>query len=412
MEQISGVVERITYSNEQNGFAVLKIKSKGFPELVTVVGTLATVRVGSTIRLTGEWRMDSKFGRQFTAQSHEETVPATLAGLEKYLGSGLIKGIGPEYAKKIVKTFKNKTMEILEDKPDDLIQVPGIGAKRVALIKKAWVEQKEIKNLMIFLQENEVSTHFAGKIYKTYGNNSIQIVRENPFRLADDIWGIGFRTADTIAKKLGVDPLSHPRCRSGILYVMNELAGEGHCFVTRPQLAKACEKLLELPEDIITAALTRMAADRDIVVEHMGTPAGLRLSETMRGYDAGWEQARSEIPSGMAAAVVFPEAVGRTAVSEPFANPVFPSPANRTGSGGSDGNPDAGAQDAALWLPSTGMPKPVWQGAFRRFWRKRAPMRRRILNPFWTEPPGKPASHMIRFNGKPYGRRFPPNARC
>jgi len=361
MEQLSGVVERITYSNEQNGFAVVKIKSKGFSELVTVVGTLATVRVGSTIRVSGDWRMDSKFGRQFTAESHEETVPATLAGLEKYLGSGLIKGIGPEYAKKIVKTFKARTMDILEQRPDDLIQVPGIGAKRVALIKKAWVEQKEIKNLMFFLQEHDVSTHFAGKIYKTYGNDSIKVVKENPFRLADDIWGIGFRTADTIAKKLGVDPHSHARCRSGILYVMNELAGEGHCFATRPQLAKACEKLLELPEDLITATLTRMAADRDIVVEHMGTPAGLRLSETMKGYDAGWEQAHSRIPSAISAAVAFDGSDQRTIASEPqpgLSRPDLPqtglpyrSSAILSGSGGNDGSADVGAKDAALWLP-------------------------------------------------------------
>ncbi len=291
MEELSGVVERITYSNEANGFAVIKMKSKGFPELVTVVGTLATVHVGATVKTNGFWKVDTKFGRQFTAASFEETVPATLAGLEKYLGSGLIKGIGPKFAKLIVKTFKDKTIDILEEAPDSLIKVPGIGQIRVTTIKKAWVEQKEIKNLMIFLQEHDVSTHFAGKIFKAYGNNSISVVKENPFRLADDIWGIGFRTADTVAKKLGTDPLSHARCRSGILYVMNELAGEGHCFVTRPQLSKACEKLLELPEDVIVSALTRMAADRDIIVENMKKQAALRLNETERGYDAERERA-------------------------------------------------------------------------------------------------------------------------
>ena len=280
MEQLSGVVERITYSNEQNGYAVVKIKSKGFPDLVTVVGTLATVRVGSTIRVTGDWKVDTKFGRQFSATSFEETVPATLAGLEKYLGSGLIKGIGPEFAKKIVKTFRNDTLRVLDETPEQLNRVPGIGQKRIALIRKAWAEQQEIKNLMLFLQDHDVSTHYAGKIYKAYGNAAIQTVTDNPFRLADDIWGIGFRTADAIAKKLGVDPLAYARCRSGILYVMNELSGQGHCFVTRPQLEKACEKLLELPVDVLATALSQMARDRDILVEHPDQPAGLRLTET------------------------------------------------------------------------------------------------------------------------------------
>ena len=336
MEQLSGVVERITYSNEQSGFAVVKIKSKGFPELIAVVGSLSTVRVGSTIRLQGEWRIDSQFGRQFTAAAYEETVPATLAGLEKYLGSGLIKGIGPEFARKIVKTFKNKTMDILEDHPDDLIKVPGIGAKRVALIKKAWVEQKEIKNLMLFLQDHDVSTHFAGKIYKTYGDASIGIVKDNPFRLADDIWGIGFRTADVIAGKLGVDPHSHARCRSGILYVMHELAGEGHCFVTRPQLTKACEKLLSLPESVIMEALTKMAAERDIMVESMRNPAGLRLSGTMQGYDALVEQQAALVPAPIT--ILQDNARKELRAAPPPTAPIMPG--------------DVSTRDAALWLPA------------------------------------------------------------
>ena len=363
MEQLSGVVERITYANETSGFAVVKIKSRGFSELIAVVGTLAHVRVGSTIALKGEWRNDSQFGRQFSASAYEETVPATLAGLEKYLGSGLIKGIGPEFAKKIVKTFKNKTMDILDEKPDDLIKVPGIGAKRVLLIKKAWVEQKEIKNLMLFLQDHDVSTHFAGKIYKTYGDASIRTIQDNPFRLADDIWGIGFRTADVIARKLGVDPHSHARCRSGILYVMNKLADEGHCFVTRPQLAKACTKLLELPEPVITDALTKMAAARDIMVESLGAPAGLRLSETLRGYDAARER-QTDFPAHdgrNAAQIDFPAHDGRNAAQTDFpahdgrnaAQIDFPAlfgKENRM----TDSLPVSAAisGDAALWLPA------------------------------------------------------------
>lgn len=202
MEYLSGIVERITYTNEENGFSVIKIKSKGFADLVTVVGNLAVVNTGATVRLKGDWRYDSKYGKQFCAVEYSETIPATVAGIEKYLGSGLIKGIGPVNAKKIVKQFKEDTIRIIEEEPDRLVEAEGIGRKRVEMIKKAWQEQKEIKNVMLFLQSNGVSTAYAVKIYKTYGNDSINVVKTNPFRLADDIWGIGFKTADRIARGL------------------------------------------------------------------------------------------------------------------------------------------------------------------------------------------------------------------
>lgn len=224
MEYISGVVERITYANEETGFCVIKIKSRGFSDLVTVVGNLAAVNVGATLRLKGDWKYDSKYGKQFSAVDYRETVPATVAGIEKYLGSGLIKGIGPVYARRIVNHFKEDTLRVIEEEADYLINVDGIGQKRVDMIKKAWQEQKEIKNVMLFLQSNGVSTAYAVKIYKTYGNESINIVKSNPFRLADDIWGIGFKTADKIARQLGFDKNSFERCRSGIIYVLNESA--------------------------------------------------------------------------------------------------------------------------------------------------------------------------------------------
>ncbi len=224
MEYISGVVERITFANEENGFCVIKIKSKGFSDLVTVVGNLASVNVGSILKLNGQWKMDSKYGRQFNAFDYREVVPATIAGIEKYLGSGLIKGIGPKYAKRIVRYFKEDTLRVIEEEPDKLINVEGIGKKRLEMIKKAWQEQKEIKNVMLFLQSHGVSTGYAVKIYKTYGDESINVVRDNPYRLADDIWGIGFKTADKIAQKLGFDKNSFERCRSGIAYVLNQLS--------------------------------------------------------------------------------------------------------------------------------------------------------------------------------------------
>ena len=208
MEKLRCVVERITYHNELNGWSVIRCRAKGFSELVTVVGMMPEVHVGSVLQLTGSWRIDAKYGRQFSIESFEETLPATVYGIEKYLGSGLIRGIGPKYARRIVQTFGKDTLEVIENDPDRLFSVPGIGKSRVEQIKKSWVEQKEIKNIMLFLQGHDVSTSHATKIFKTYGGESISVVQENPYRLADDIWGIGFRTADIIAERA---LLCHPR---------------------------------------------------------------------------------------------------------------------------------------------------------------------------------------------------------
>jgi len=267
MEYLKGVVERITYSNEESGFTVMKLKTPGMYDLTTVVGSMPSVCVGSTIALKGEWKVDGKYGKQFSSLSYEETIPATLAGIEKYLGSGLIKGIGPVFARKIVRTFHEDTIRIIEEEPDRLLETEGIGRKRVVMIKKAWQDQKEVKNVMLFLQSHDVSPSFAAKIYKNYGNDSIDIVKENPFRLADDIWGIGFKTADQIAEKMGFDKHAYVRCRSGVLYVLNELAGEGHCFATRDQLTKATVKILELEVDAIHTAIDSMIEEKKLILD-------------------------------------------------------------------------------------------------------------------------------------------------
>ena len=196
MERLRCVVERITYQNEQNGYTIIKCRAKGYSDLVTIVGSMPEVHVGAVLTLQGNWRVDSKYGRQFAAETFEETLPATVLGIEKYLGSGLIKGIGPKFAHRIVATFDKDTLDIIETDPDRLVEVPGIGKKRVERIKTSWEAQKEIKNIMLFLQGHEVSTSHATKIYKTYGNESISVVKENPYRLADDIWGIGFKMPD------------------------------------------------------------------------------------------------------------------------------------------------------------------------------------------------------------------------
>lgn len=267
MERLRCVVERITYQNEQNGYSVIKCKAKGYSELATVVGAMPEVHVGAVLSLTGEWKMDSKYGRQFSVESFEETLPATVLGIEKYLGSGLVKGIGPKFAKRIVQEFGSDTLQVIEDEPDRLLQVPGIGSVRVEKIKQSWQEQKEIKNIMLFLQSHNVSTSHATRIYKTYGNESIKVVQENPYRLADDIWGIGFRTADTIAEKMGFGHEQYPRLRSGILYALNKLSEEGHCYSTREQLLKTGTELLEVEESLLSDALEEMIRNEDLRTE-------------------------------------------------------------------------------------------------------------------------------------------------
>lgn len=267
MDYLSGVIERITFVNEENGFSVVKIKSKGFSDLVTAVGNMASVNVGAVVSLRGEWKYDSKFGRQFNVYHYEESIPATVAGIEKYLGSGLIKGIGPVNAKRIVKVFKEDTIRVIEEEPDRLIEVPGIGKKRVEMIKEAWQNQKEIKNVMLFLQSHGVSTAFAVKIFKTYGSDSIKIVKENPYRLADDIWGIGFRTADKIAQNMGYDKESYARIRSGIMYALNEFANDGHCFAKKDELVNKASELLGVELEKVETAIQHMLEEKSVIME-------------------------------------------------------------------------------------------------------------------------------------------------
>jgi exodeoxyribonuclease V alpha subunit len=267
MDFLRCVVERVTFTNEENGFSVIKVKAKGFNDLVTVIGSIVSINVGSVLSLKGNWKHDSKFGRQFAVMEWEETLPATAYGIEKYLGSGMIKGIGPVYAKKIVQQFGAETLNVIEEETDRLIDISGIGQKRISMIKTAWQEQKEIKNVMLFLQDHGVNTSHAVKIFKTYGNDSIEIVKTNPYKLADDIWGIGFKTADTIATKMGFDKESFVRCRSGILYTLNELADEGHCYATRDQLIKTANKLLDIEEGIISITLDHMLKEKDVMTE-------------------------------------------------------------------------------------------------------------------------------------------------
>lgn len=272
MIRIRCVVERITYQSPETGYSVLKCAVKNYNDLVTVVGNLVDVNVGSVLLIDGNWKVDAKYGRQFLAESWEETMPATVFGIEKYLGSGLIKGVGPKFAKKIVQQFGTDTLEIIETDMQRLLEVPGIGKKRVDKIAKSWERQKEIKNVMLFLQDHGVSTAFAAKIYRQYGNESIPKVKENPFRLADDIWGIGFRTADSIAMKLGIGKESFIRLRSGIMYTLSELADEGHVYAERDQLIKKASALLEAEDTSIIMTMDQMLKDEELIREKIMVP--------------------------------------------------------------------------------------------------------------------------------------------
>ena len=223
--------------------------------------------------------MDSRYGRQFQAKTWEETMPATVFGIEKYLGSGLIKGVGPKYAKRIVQKFGTETIAVIETDVFRLREVEGIGEKRIRKIAESWEKQKEIKNVMLFLQDHGVSTSFAAKIYKQYGNESVNKVRENPFRLADDIWGIGFKTADGIAQKLGFGKEAFVRLRSGIMYTLSNLADQGHVYATKEQLIKTAAELLEAEEGCVVMTLDQMLADHDLILQKVEIPEEQRKHE-------------------------------------------------------------------------------------------------------------------------------------
>jgi len=267
MEKIKCTIERITFQNPDNGYSVLQATIKGFREEQTIVGTFHEVTVGAVLTVEGSWRVDKRYGRQFAAEVWSEEMPADIIGIEKYLGSGLVKGIGPKFAKLIVSQFGLETFEIIEKDTERLLEVPGIGKGRVAKIKASWEKQKDVKDIMVFLQGHGVSSTYAAKIYKQYGKESIEKVQGNPYCLADDIWGIGFKTADGIAEKLGYEKNDLRRCRSGILYTLSKLSEDGHVYSEREQLIKSAKELLQADEEPIIQALDQMIETEDVILE-------------------------------------------------------------------------------------------------------------------------------------------------
>lgn len=267
LQTLEGTLERVTFQNEENGYTVAKVIPRGKAYEVTVIGTLTGVNVGESLRLRGVWTEHPRYGKQFQVRDYVVHLPATLEGLRKYLGSGLIRGIGPVNAGRIVDVFGLQTLDVIEHNVNRLREVPGIGEKRAASVAVAWEEQKQIKEIMLFLQSHGVSTGLAVKIFKQYGDEAIAIVQENPYRLAKDIWGIGFKTADKVARQMGVAHDAPQRIEAGLRYVLGTFSDEGHCFATRLQLLDAATQILEVPTAGCEPALEGLLQQQELIAE-------------------------------------------------------------------------------------------------------------------------------------------------
>lgn len=266
-ETLSGVLERITFHNEENGYSICRLAVEGARDLVTVTGSFSNPVVGELLVCEGQWVAHREYGRQFSVERYSVGKPATAFAIEKYLGSGLIKGIGPVMAKRMVALFGLETLDIIESDPKKLKRVDGIGDKRIEMIQKAWHEQREIRNVMLYLQGKGVSATFAVKIYKTYGDDSIPVVEENPYRLAADIWGIGFKTADKIAQQLGVEPDSIQRLEAGLLYTLSKATDFGHLYLPESKLLGSAAEILGVETEKITPVLETMITDERVISE-------------------------------------------------------------------------------------------------------------------------------------------------
>src|SRR5215470_16080104 len=254
-EALAGLVDRVTFHNAENGFCVLRVKTRGQRDLITVVGHAAMISAGEFVQMSGSWVNDRTHGQQFRATFLKTSPPTTLEGIERYLASGLIRGIGPVYATRLVRAFGEAVFDLIEQQPERLREVAGIGAKRAARIVAGWAEQKIVREIMLFLHANGVGTSRAVRIYKTYGSEAVRVISDNPYRLARDIRGIGFRTADQIASKVGIEKTALVRVRAGISYALAEAMSEGHCGLPAEELVASTARLLEVSADLIATAL-------------------------------------------------------------------------------------------------------------------------------------------------------------
>ena len=269
-EVLAGLVERVTYHNAENGFCVLRVKARGHRDLVTLVGHAAAIAAGEWITASGEWVNDRTHGQQFKARFLRTSLPNSADGIEKYLASGMIRGVGPAFAGRLVRAFGGKVFDVIEATPDRLREVAGIGRMRAASILAAWAEQKAVREIMVFLHSHGVGTARAVRIFKTYGSDAIQVMTENPYRLARDIRGIGFKTADAIAMKLGMEKTATVRVRAGISYALTEAMDEGHCGLPTEELIPLAEKLLEVPHELVRTALDLELQEGTVVADQVG----------------------------------------------------------------------------------------------------------------------------------------------
>lgn len=262
---IEGTLERVVFESGDTGFVVARFQEEGKPSVTTVVGSFLAVSAGETLRLWGRWVEDKRYGRQLRVSRYQTLLPTSVKAIEKYLGSGLVTGIGPVYAKRLVAAFGVETLRVIEEEPQKLRRVEGIGSKRAALIRGAWTQQKAIQSIMLFLQGRDIGLSQAVKIYKQYGDKAVAVLRENPYRLAIEIKGIGFKSADGIAKQMGVEPTAPQRIQSGMLHVLDEAASQGNTFLPLAELEQRSAALLDVPEDLLPPELTMLIADNQVV---------------------------------------------------------------------------------------------------------------------------------------------------
>ncbi|HBD07106.1 MAG TPA: ATP-dependent RecD-like DNA helicase, partial [Syntrophobacteraceae bacterium] len=284
MDNLQGQVERITYNIEENGYSVIKVKVRGRRDLVTVEGNFVSVTPGEELRMEGTWSYHSQYGEQFKVERYETVAPATVEGIRKYLGSGLIKGIGPVMAGRIVKRFGEQTLTVIDEQPERLREIDGIGGYRAEQIRKAWDDQKEVRDVMVFLRGHEISASYAARIFKHYGKESLRVLNDNPYRLAMDVSGIGFVSADKIARNLGFSLDSPLRAEAGALYVLQQAADNGHVCAPYEWLMGQSLELLEIPRTVLEEALVRLLGDQRIVIQDLPSDAAADFGEDRAVY--------------------------------------------------------------------------------------------------------------------------------
>jgi exodeoxyribonuclease V alpha subunit len=276
---LDAVLERITYANQETGYTVARVATNRSSDLLTVVGPLLGAQPGESLRLSGRWASHPQYGRQFQVETYQTVLPATIQGIRRYLGSGLIKGIGPKMAERIVDHFGQASLEVIEQAPGRLVEVPGLGPKRTAMITAAWAEQRAIKEVMVFLQGVGVSTSLAVRIYKTYRDDAIDVVRREPYRLAADVWGIGFKTADQLARSLGIPHDSPQRVKAGLQFALSQATEDGHCYLPETELVTKATGLLEVKDELAERCLEELVAEEDVVAESLPAVASSGVPE-------------------------------------------------------------------------------------------------------------------------------------